>query len=646
MEFFESQDRARRNSLVLFGLFSLAVIAIVVAVTAVVYGLYRSFFDGDPLPLGEWLLAPEGLMTMGAVVLVILGGSLHRFIDLAGGGERVARMVGAREVAANTDDAGEKQLRNLTEEMAIASGVTVPRLYVMDQEDAINAFVAGYQPNEAVLVVTRGALEQLSREELQGVIGHEYSHILNGDMRVNVRLIAMLSGILLIGQVGQYLLRSMMWRRHRHTSRRGNGLPVLAAGLALVVVGYVGLFFGRIIKAAVSRQREFLADAAAVQFTRNPEGIGGALYRIGLDAGGSHLTATSHAEDMNHMCFGESVSLSFGRVLASHPPIKARLDAIDETLMARMSARHRKATREAEQGSASQGQAGTAVPGAAMGFASGGGPGAPRPSATMGTVTSVNTNYARQLLASLPGGLNQQLHEPEGAVHLCFALALDGIDHETITKRVAELEPVGAVAIDELLVRKLGQNLSDLGPAYRVPLMELALPALRELEPQSRKQLFRDMEALIREERGVRIHDIAIFGFLKRHLHEKAGRNRRVTHRRYAPLMGDVRNLLWVMASTGTSGDTEALYREAMAGFESTPKLPENRRPGVRDLLASLKRLGGLAPMLKPALIDACAHCVLHDNEVSAREYELLRIIADQLDGPMPPLPVTGSPAA
>jgi len=154
--------------------------------------------------------------------------------------------------------------------MAIASGVTVPRLYVMDSEDAINAFVAGYQPNEAVLVVTRGALEQLSRDELQGVIGHEYSHILNGDMRVNVRLIAMLSGILLIGQVGQYLLLSMTWRRHRHTGRRRNDLPILVAALALVVVGYVGLFFGRIIKAAVSRQREFLADAAAVQFTRNP----------------------------------------------------------------------------------------------------------------------------------------------------------------------------------------------------------------------------------------------------------------------------------------------------------------------------------------------------------------------------------------
>lgn len=587
-------------------------------------------------------------MTMGAVLLVILGGTLHRFIDLAGGGERVARMVGAREVAANTDDTGEKQLRNLTEEMAIASGVTVPRLYVMDEEEAINAFVAGYQPNEAVLVVTRGALEKLSREELQGVIGHEYSHILNGDMRVNVRLIAMLSGILLIGQVGQYLLRSMMFRRHRHTSRRGNGLPVLAAGLGLVVVGYVGLFFGRIIKAAVSRQREFLADAAAVQFTRNPEGIGGALYRIGLDTGGSHLTATSHAEDMNHMCFGESVSLSFGGLLASHPPIKSRLDAIDETLMARMSARHRKATsEEGQQGrGTAQGQGGTAVPGAAMGFASGGGVEGPAPSSTAGTVTSVNTDYARELLASLPAGLNQQLHEPEGAVHLCFALALDGTDHETITQRVAELEPVGAVSIDEMLVRTLRQNLSDLGPAYRLPLVELALPALRELDPGARRQLFRDMESLIREERGARIHDIAILGFLKRHLSEKAGRNRRVTHRRYAPVMADVRNLLWIMASTGASGDTEALYREAMAGFESEPRPPENRSPGVRDLLASLKRLGGLPAMLKPALIDACAHCVLHDNAVSPREYELLRIIADQLDCPMPPLPVTNTGAS
>ncbi|KAA8983550.1 M48 family metallopeptidase [Halospina sp. K52047b] len=635
MRFFERQDRARRQSLVLILLFLLAVSLIILAVSAVLYGFYV-FWVHYPVPFLDWLLSEPGWAVTGTVAAIVAMGSLYRYADLRRGGERVARMAGARPVPADTAEKGERQLRNVTEEMALASGVTVPQLFVMDQEAAINAFVAGYQPNEAVLVVTRGTLDELSRDELQGVVAHEFSHILNGDMRINVRLISMLAGILLIGQLGQYLVRFGIWGwSGYHHRRRYDGALVLA-GAVLVIVGYVGLFMGRVIKSAVSRQREYLADAAAVQFTRNPEGIGGALYRIGVAASGSRLRATSHAEDLNHLCFGESVSLA--RLLASHPPIEDRLNAIDETLLVRMKSRDRKAARE--QGEAPPTAANEAA--AAMGFSGAGGLEIGSGAAPVGALSESGTCHVRSLLAALPGGLNQQLHGAEGAVHLCLALALEEADHGALDQWLPELEPVGAVAIDPLLVRQMIQTLRDLGPAYRVPLVELSLPALRELETPAKGQLLRDMEQLIREDRGARLHDIAILGFLKHHLGKRAGRNRKVVHRRYGAVMPDIRRLLWLMASAGTRADPEPLYREAMAGFETEARRPSGEGTSARKLLQSLGRLDGLPAMLKPAIIDACVHCIQEDGRVSPREYELLRIIADQLDCPMPPLPPSG----
>ncbi|WP_077529575.1 M48 family metallopeptidase [Vreelandella utahensis] len=632
MRFFERQDRARRQSLVLIQLFLLAVSLIILAVSAVLYGFYV-FWVHYPVPFLEWLLSEPGWLVTGTVAAIVAMGSLYRYADLRRGGERVARMAGARPVAAGTADSGERQLRNVTEEMALASGVTVPQLFVMDQESAINAFVAGYQPNEAVLVVTRGTLNELSRDELQGVVAHEFSHILNGDMRINVRLISMLAGILLIGQLGQYLVRFGIWGWSGHHHRRRYDGTLVMVGAVLVIVGYVGLFMGRVIKSAVSRQREYLADAAAVQFTRNPEGIGGALYRIGVADAGSQLRATSHAEDLNHLCFGESVSLA--RLLASHPPIEARLNAIDETLLVRMKSRNRKAAREQGEAppSALSGEA------AAMGFSGAGGLDIGSGAASVGALSESGTCHVRSLLAALPGGLNRQLHGAEGAVHLCLALALEEADHVSLDQWLPELEPVGAVAIDPLLVRQMIQTLRDLGPAYRLPLVELSLPALRELEAPAKRQLLRDMEQLIREDRGARLHDIAILGFLKHHLGRRAGRNRKVVHRRYGPVMPDIRRLLWLMASAGTRADAGPLYREAMAGFETEAQPPSGEGTGARRLLQSLGRLDGLPAMLKPAIIDACVHCIQDDGRVSPREYELLRIIADQLDCPMPPLP-------
>jgi Zn-dependent protease with chaperone function len=375
--FFERQTTAKRNTTLLVFLFALAVTLIALAVCVIGYLVTRS--DTTSLPFHQWLLSYHGLMTAAAVVLLITGASAIRWFDLAGGGERVARMVNARLLDPSSQDTDERRFRNIVEEMAIASGVPVPQLYIMDNETAINAFVAGYSPNEAVMVVTHGALTQLTRDELQGVIGHEFSHILNGDMRINVRLIALLAGILAIGQIGFFLLYSSSHRHSFRSSGRNDARgAILIIAIALAGIGYLGVFCGRLIQAAVSRERERLADASSVQFTRNPEGIGGALYKIGLKSG--YLEHTRHASDMNHMCFGESTKMAFSRLLGSHPPVDERIEAIQPGLLTRLRSRLR--DRPAEPGHAE------AAPQGASGFA--GQPAAPQ--MTESTQNSLSTS--------------------------------------------------------------------------------------------------------------------------------------------------------------------------------------------------------------------------------------------------------------
>ena len=305
-------------------LFLIAVAAIVAAVDFVLATVYLLGMDA---PGGE---VPASVHVWGAAVTLatIFVVSLVHVSRLGGGGAAVAAMAGARRVAANTSDPLERRLVNIVEEMAIASGVRVPQVYVMEQESGINAFAAGWDVSGAVVAVTRGALQKLNRDELQGVVGHEFSHILNGDMRLNIRMLGVLAGIVFIGSVGEFGMR-----RAGEADDARAVAAVFAVGLALFIIGYIGLFFGRLIKAAVSRQREYLADASAVQFTRNPDGIAGALDQIGGSARGALISARC-AEDFSHMFFGESLRQRFGGLLATHPSIEARIKRINPRFQA------------------------------------------------------------------------------------------------------------------------------------------------------------------------------------------------------------------------------------------------------------------------------------------------------------------------
>src|SRR5699024_247842 len=328
MDFFAHQTEVRRGSRWLVALFVLAVIAVIAAVDVVVvlaFGLTRRQPSPYAPPVSFWQSidwVTVGMASVAVLVLIVLA-SLYRMASLRGGGAAVAQGMGATPVPSDTTNPTWRRLRNVIEEIAIASSVPVPDIFVLENEPGINAFAAGYTPADAAVCVTEGCLARLNRDELQGVIAHEFSHVLNGDMRLNIRLMGLLFGILVIGIIGRFMLFSGGRVRSRDSS--GGTASLAMIGIAVVIVGYIGFFFGRLIQAAVSRSRESLADASAVQFTRQTRGIAGALKKIAALQVGSQLAA-HNKQEVAHMLFGEAGR--FSRLFATHPPLPQRLQAL------------------------------------------------------------------------------------------------------------------------------------------------------------------------------------------------------------------------------------------------------------------------------------------------------------------------------
>ncbi|HMP06022.1 MAG TPA: M48 family metallopeptidase, partial [Lacipirellulaceae bacterium] len=431
-DFYQRQDDVRRATKRLIAMFTLAVVVIVTATAAVAWlavagaaqssalsrGDYGSLRAQPPMR-GEDLMIP--LAAGGVSLALIGGGSLFKVMQLRGGGHVVAESLGARRVYPDSTDPVERRLLNVVEEMALASGVPVPPVYLMDQEPAINAFAAGYSPSDAVVAVTRGCAEQLSRDELQGVVAHEFSHILNGDMRINIRMIGMLFGILLVGLLGRIVVRSVLHsggRRSRNSKDGGGVLVLLAAGAALMILGYIGTLIGNLIKAAISRQREFLADASAVQFTRNPTGLAGALKQIGGATSGSRLQAANAAE-ASHMYFSQGVWEGLTRLTATHPPLAERIRRLEPQWDGKYPA-----------GAATG--AGVAAPPGAAGLAGavGGAPVVPvavvrRAADQVGDPNELHRQYAAALVDALPAQVKQAAHEPYGSRAVLLGLLTD-----------------------------------------------------------------------------------------------------------------------------------------------------------------------------------------------------------------------------
>jgi Zn-dependent protease with chaperone function len=644
-DFFDRQDAARRNTTRLVILFGLAVLAIMASIH-VLLAVTLGYVAGDPRAgVIDWGLAADpqliGLVVVGTL-LVVSGGSLFKTAQLRAGGRAVAEQLGGRRLTPDTTVPTEQRVLNVVEEMAIASGTPAPPVYLLDDEEGINAFAAGFTPNDAVIGVTRGTAERLTRDELQGVIAHEFSHILNGDMRLNIRLIGLLHGILVIGLLGYFVLRMSVFSGRggrRSRQERGNPLPLLALGAGLMVVGFFGTFFGNLIKAAVSRQREFLADASAVQFTRLPEGLAGALKKIGASATGSAIR-NPNAPEASHMFFGRATS-GFSGLFSTHPPIPVRIRAIDPS----WDGTFPPAGRDAAPAAAAAPTPG-ATPGV-MGLAAADAtPVDGRASGThavsqVGQPGEAHLRHAAQLLHSLPASLVRAAHEPHGARAVVYALLLDR-EPAPRQRQLAHLAAHADPGVHDETIR-LAELIARTDMRVRLPLLEIAIPALRALTPEQHQRFTRNVRALVEADDHIDLFEWSLHRILLHDLGAAQGQvpPPRVRHHTLAPLRTACEVLLSLLARAGHRNEEAA--RTAYARAWQHLALPEGRlrsadASDLEALDAALTSLEEAAPRVKRQILQAAAACITTDETVTATEAELLRAVSASLGCPMPPL--------
>ena len=630
-------------------LFTLSVIAIVVAVDLVAAAVYVISMDE---PAAGFAMVPRSLWVVASIATfgVIFVVSLVNIVGLAGGGAKVAQMMGGRALASNTQDRLERRLLNIVEEMAIASGVRMPQVYVMDREKGINAFAAGWSVSGAVVAVTRGALETLTRDELQGVIGHEFSHILNGDMGLNIRMIGVLAGIVAIGSVGGFAMRNAFEADDIRAA-----IPIFLVGLAVFVVGYTGLFFARLIKAAVSRQREFLADASSVQFTRNPDGIAGALDQIRRAA--STLIQGRYAEDMSHLFFGQSVKLSFARLFETHPPIEERIRRVHPRFQPSSYRAQRAAPAQAgaplpEEAAGFAGEEATAVPPAGRRRVDNGTAWkrtADESAQLIGAMQGAKIDAAAQLLAALPAGLRECVREADGAraaiVSLLFAPKAEVMQAQVAALKAAGLDSLasGAVAAAPLT--------RGLGVGFHLPVVDLALPAVKAASEAAKRELITGLEAVINADRRVSLHEFVVLTLVRYQLAAQPKPPR--ADRKLADLQAEASLVLSLAAHAGTRADAvgargDAL-RQAMAAGAKIMALPEQAAAAQLSLgaaAAALEALRRLLPLEKARLVKGLFAAVTADGTIRVGEAELMRLIGAVLDCPLPPMLDEIDPAA
>lgn len=647
MDFFQHQANARRQTGRLLVYFSAAVLLTIAAVNTGLFVL-GSFMH---VAHGNLLWHDWSAQAVLGVLLVIVGGSLLEYLRLRGGGQAIAELMGARRIDFATTNLQERQFINVVAEMAIASGVPSPVLYVMDREYGINAFVAGLNMDETVMVVTGGALEAFSRDELQAVVGHEFSHILNGDMRLNIRLMALLAGILAIGQIGGFLMRAGadFGTSNSSSSRRDRGFSphLIAIGLMLWVIGALGLFFGRLIKAAISRQREFLADASSVQFTRNPDGLAGALLKIKNGRGQSWL-GNIRAESMSHMCFGET--LHFSSLFATHPPLEERIRVLGKQYLIRDRARQRELRQQQEtaadlHGAHDMPQVAPVKELPPIPFLTT--PEAPTPQqiaqllppvaalvARAGTVNPDELNSARELHRRLPAGVQQALQTSNGAQALLYALLArqNAAPLEMMQAFLREQEPALAANISVLF-----RQLDGLDLCYALPLTELALPRLQLLEMTAQRTFLARLQAFAQLDRRLSTFEFALLMLLRKQLH---------TGPKARPVkLVQCSSVIAVMVAAflrtgGMEGEKlERSYQRLMRTVcTPVPALPEPGFTRLPKLAMGMHVLAGLSLPDKKNVLELAATAVLADAEIRLEEYELLRVVAALLDCPMPRL--------
>jgi Zn-dependent protease with chaperone function len=652
MDFFRHQEIARRNGRLLLILFLGAVLLLVLLTNVAIsgwlwfsehYNVYSGARGGLSAFIDQFSWGRFGRigLAVGATVALVAG---LRWLQLSRGGKAVAESLGARRVLPQTRDRHEQRCLNVVEEMALAANMPVPALYVLEGERGINAFAAGITPADAVVTVTRGTLLHLRRHELQGVIAHEFSHILNGDMRLNTRLAALLKGITFIQDVGHFVLRASNRSRGGLSSgRRGEGSPALPLlGLCLYLLGALGALAAGFIKAAISRQREYLADACAVQYTRDPSGIRDALKVIGGYLPGT-LVHAARAAELSHIFFGQ-VTHPLWQVFATHPPLPLRIRRLEPAWDGRYIERKLQ-TYPAQPERPGAGEAGVgraALVAAATGLhepdASGARAGAnveaaaveAAPVATAAVATGTAVRH------DLPLAFVRHSHEPLGAQALLFSLLMTA----PASGREAQLAAIaraGTAGLETLVVTLL-PGVAGLAPRQRLPLLEICLPALKSMSPGQYRVFRETLAAVVQADGRTELFEWCLFQLLRHYLDPEFQRvsPSRPRYRRLEQVREPLEVVLSTLAQQGGGAGSASIAAAAAAlGLPALASLPPERC-SVVAFGRAVQELADCYPLLKPRVLKAMALIAGADGEVCGAEREIIHSVAAVMDCPVP----------
>ncbi len=652
MNFYEAQEDARKRTKWLVLYFVIAVVGVVAAVYTVM-SFALQFYDGGKSKVkyisgSDWWDTQRFFVVAGLTIGVIILGNLFKSLQLSGGGAAVAQDVGARPVDPHTRDLDEKKLINVVEEMALASGMPVPQVWIMDNEMGINAFAAGTEPGNAVIGVTRGCIQKLTRGELQGVIAHEFSHILNGDMKLNMRLIGWLFGIMMLSILGRMLLESLQFVRIRGNSKDNNGgfvIVLIVAGIALLVIGAVGVFFARMIQAAISRQREFLADASAVEFTRDPSSIAGALKKIGGQEYGSQVKHAK-ASEASHMFFADGGMFSYG--FATHPPLDVRISTIEKDWDGKFSGQGNSSAGHEEE--ADDFSEFSDFDERLSGFS-----GASHSKSNsvkvdrqqwdeLGDSSHQNVMVGKQLHGAISAERIAACRDKEYAQSLIYGLLMSE-DHRFQDSEVSYLiKNAGQSAADQ--AKSWNGELRETHSAIKIALLDLSIPTLRSLSMPEYEKFIGITRWMISSDGQVDMFEFMLQKMLERHLSNQflnfSGVKVRYTEMN--KLSSEVNVLISTMAGVGAknNADLTAAYQLAANelqnhhGGEKITILPPDRC-GLQEVDKALNKINQASPMIKKHVLHACGLAVMQDGEMQSIEAEMLRAIADSIGSILPP---------
>ena len=671
MDFFQAQERARRRTGLLLLLFIAGIAGMIIVLYAMLSVMFGSDSGGISAPTADQrviagVAVNTGLLldvTIGVLALVSIGTIYKALTLLSAGGQKIAVSMGGRLVLPDTRNPDERRLLNVIGEMAIAAGAPQPAVYLLPDEH-INAFAAGTMPHNAVIGVTRGALRQLNRAQLQGVMAHEFSHIMNGDMRLNMRLIAVIHGIMLLGYLGYFIRMSAFASSFSRSSRGSSSAYMLFLGLALSVAGYLGTFFGSCIRAAISRQREYLADAAAVQYTRDPNGIAGALEYILLTTmrGGAakkkDSDSSSRLVEYTHMMFSEPTLSAFANPLASHPPLPDRIQrilpdwdlekrpVIEDTAVAAGFAPGTADVASGVTGVApgSTGAAGAAgaasvegVVGAAglagaAGFSAFSGTGsAAAVVSQIGQINAASLTRAAAIMESIPLELHAATENSYSARALIYLLLLD---EKNVALRQQQLEFIEANADTGVyeLTLELTAAVDDLPPAVRLPLVQRALPALRLLSPQQYHRFLENIGELIKIDSTIEFFEWCLQAVIVHDLYDYFNDKRRYYHA--GDKQAAMRYALSLLARIGQQDAAAAFAAAVQAADWPLTYSEEAFQP--QQLFDAMQTIATLPPKQKSRFIRAAVACAEHSGRVTDDEAALLRAYFMLLDCPLP----------